>query len=45
MVHLHEEENRVYYIHLLKYMVQELFDEVVEVDDDEQLELVGWYIW
>jgi hypothetical protein len=43
MVHLHEEENRVYYIRLLKYVVQELLHEVVEADDDKQVELVGMF--
>ena len=40
MVHLDEEENRAYCIHWLVYVDSEAFDEVVELDDDEQVALV-----
>jgi hypothetical protein len=41
MVHLYEDENRAYCIHLLEYVDWEEFDEVVvEVDDEVLVELV-----
>jgi hypothetical protein len=40
MVHLNEDENRAYYIHLLEYVEEEQLDEEEEeeeVDDDDEL--------